>query len=533
MKNIKAILLIIASCLFSCDDYLEEELTGGITADGIYSTPEGIHFGLNATYAAFTSLMGNDNGGDSRENGWTLLTLGTDTYTNGSDGGNKSFNRYDTDLNASAGILQAAWEELYVGINTANTVINRAPEIIEDAGELNQILAEARFLRGYYYFWLVRHWGAVHYSADETTGVESEANRTPVPEMYSRILEDMEFAEQTLPAVQNDQGRPTSWAAKMALAEIHLTQGNYDQAAQLSEEVINSGAFSLVRPVEDLWNLDTNENNSELIFSFQYADDPNFDGSGNPAHLFFLMEYDKLDGMKRDIANGRPWKRFKPTDYLLNLYDMEDERYDASFTSVYFSNNPDTAPPGVMEGDTVVWLPRTPLSQAEKDTRPFSSQIYNQDELTERIFPTSRKWEQPNRASVNQPEGSRDFIVYRLAEAYLIASEANALKSAPDQTKALQYLNEVRMRAYNVDNVAALPPIAAVDLDVILEERAKEFAAEGKRWFDLVRTGKLVERVQMHNAGGAPNIQDYHALRPIPLTQIDRSSNDYPQNPGY
>ncbi len=533
MKKIKATLLIIVIGFFSCEDYLEEELTGGITADGIYSTPEGIYFGLNATYAAFTSLIGNDDGGASREAGWTLLTLGTDTYTNGSDGGNKSFNRYDTDLNASAGILQAAWEDLYIGINTANTVISRAPAIIEESSELNQIIAQARFLRGYYYFWLVRHWGAVHYSDQETTGIESEANRTPVSEIYARILEDMEFAEQTLPDTQSDRGRPTSWAAKMALAEIHLTNGNYDLAAQFAEDVINNGPHSLVRPVADLWNLETNETNGEVIFSFQYADDPNFDASGNPAHLFFLMEYDKLDGMKRDTENGRPWKRFKPTDYLLNLYDQEDERYDASFTTVFFSNNPDTAPPGVMVGDTAVWLPKAPLSQLEKDTRPFGNQIFNQDEYTERIFPGAKKWVQPNRASLNQPEGSRDFIIYRLAEAYLIAAEANALKASPDQTKALQFLNEVRLRAYNVDNITDLPTIASVDLDIILEERAKEFASEGKRWFDLVRTGKLVEQVRLHNAGGAPNIQDFHALRPIPLTQIDRATNDYPQNPGY
>lgn len=529
MKKINLMLLTAILGFLSCDDYLEEELTGGVTADGIYNTPEGIDFGLNATYNAFPRLVGNDN---NREDGWTLMTLGTDTYTNGSDGRFKFFNNYNSDLNADVNILFEAWESLYVGINTANTVIARAPEVLEGA-ELDQVLAQARFLRGYYYFWLVRQWGAVHYSDEETIGVESEANRTPVPEIYARIVEDMEYAAGILPGSQDQRGRVTSWAAKMGLAEVHLTQGNYDLAAQFAEDVINNGPFALVRPVEDLWNLATNENNSELIFSFQFADDLMFDAEGNPAHLFFLMEYDRQDGMRRDIANGRPWKRFKPTNYLLELYDLEDERYDASFTSVYFANNPDTAPEGVMVGDTAVWMPRVPLTQAEKDTRPFSNQIYNRDELTERIFPSSRKWEQPNRAEVNQPEGSRDFIVYRLAEAYLIAAEANALKASPDQTKALQFLNEVRLRAYNVDNVADLPPIATVDLDVILEERAKEFAAEGKRWFDLVRTGKLVERVRLHNPVGAPNIQDFHTLRPIPLNQIDRSSNEYPQNPGY
>ena len=529
MKIVKAIVLIIALGFFSCEAFLEEELTGGVTADGVYDTPEGINFGLNATYAAYTQLMGNAN---NREDGWSLTTLGTDMFQNGSDGGNKMYNRYDADLNPSQGSLKSAWDDLYIGINTANAVISRAPAIISDTEELNNILGQARFLRGFYYFWLIRQWGAVHFSDQETIGVETEANRTPVADIYQRIIEDMEFAEQNLPGTQDDRGRITSWAAKMALAEVYLTNKNYDRAAQYAEDVINNGPHSLVRPYADLWQLD-NEDNAEVIYSVQYTENPLFDASGNPAHLFFLMEYDRLDGMQRSIEFGRPFKRFKPTNYLLELFDLEDERYDATFRSVYTANNERSLPDGVNLGDTAIFLPRVAFTQDEKDARPYGNQIFNRDELTERIFPSVKKWEQPNRLDLNQDSGSRDFIVYRLADAYLIAAEANALKDAPDQGKALQFLNEIRMRGYNVDNVADLPMIAAVDIDIILEERAKEFVAEGKRWFDLVRTGKLVERVKQHNPGGAPNIQDFHVLRPIPLAQIDRTSNEYPQNTGY
>ncbi|MEO0472496.1 MAG: RagB/SusD family nutrient uptake outer membrane protein [Bacteroidota bacterium] len=529
MKIFKAILLIAVLSLFSCEKFLDEELTGGVTADGVYNSPQGINFALNATYEAFTRLMGNSN---NREDGWSLTTLGTDTYVNGSDGGNKAFNRYDADLRASSGILNSAWSDMYRGINTANAVIGRAPDVIQNTDELNNILGQAHFLRGYYYYWLVRQWGDVHYTDVETQGVEIEANRTPVEEVYARIIKDMEFAAENLPGFQGDRGRITSWAAKTALAEIHLTNKNYDEAAQYAEDVINNGPFDLVRPFADLWKLD-NEDNEEVIYAVQFTEDPLFDASGNPAHLFFLMEYDRLDGMKRSLEFGRPFKRFKPTNYLLQLYDLEDERYDATFRSVYTANNESSLAAGVNLGDTAVYLPRVPLTQEQKDARPYGDQVFNIDEYTERIFPTNKKWEQPNRADVQDAAGGRDFVVYRYADVLLIASEANALKSSPNQTKALQYYNEVRLRAYDVDDVTSLPAVTSVDLDLILEERAKEFAGEGKRWFDLVRVGKLAERVRLHNDGGAPNIQDFHHLRPIPLNQIDRTANEFPQNPGY
>ncbi|MEA1787094.1 RagB/SusD family nutrient uptake outer membrane protein [Arenibacter sp. GZD96] len=529
----KIILIVIGISLFaSCaGDAIDENLTGDLTVDGVFTTEEGINLALNGTYSAFTSFIGSSTSGN-RETGWTLIAMGTDTYTNGADGNFKFFNTYNSDLAASTVIVQEPWDVFYRGINGANTVIGRAPEVITDPAKLQNILGQAHFLRGLYYYYLVRVWGAVHYTDQETVGAETEATRTPVPEIYTKIIEDMEFAAQNLPPSQGDFGRATSWAAKAALADIHLTRKNYDLAAQYSEDIINNGPFNLVRPVEDLWNLD-NENNSEVILSAQFSDILEFDNGGNPAHMYFLMEYDNRPGMVRDVTNGRPWKRFKPTDYLINLYDLEDKRYDATFKTVWFSNNPNSAPPGMQPGDTAIWLPRVPLSQAEKDSRPHGVNIFNPDEYTERVYPATKKWIQPNRIAVNNESGSRDFIHWRLAEIYLIAAEANALKPAPDQNKALQFLNEVRMRAYDVNNVGALPPITSVTLDIILEERAKELAQEGKRWFDLVRTEKLVERVRLHNPQGAPNIQDFHMLRPIPLSQIDRTTSAFPQNPGY
>lgn len=529
MKKISLILIALVA-FSSCSDILEEELTGDLTADGVFTDEVGIDFALNGAYSTLSTFIGNN---ENREAAWTIITMGTDTYANGADGGNKQFNSYNSDLNASSDMIRRPWNVFYRGINAANGVIGRAPDALAEKPEkLASVIAEARFLRGYYYFWLAKIYGAVHYTDIETIGAETEASRMPLDQLYPLIIADLDFAAQNLPTAQDEFGRATSWAAKATLADIYLRLGNYDLAATLSEDIINNGGFDLVKPVADLWSL-TNEENSEVIWSTQFSDDLELDNGGNPAHLFFLMEYDKLPGMKRSVENGRPWKRFRPTSYLLELYDMEDERYEASFTSAWYSNNPASAPAGVMPGDTAVYLPRVAFTELEKDAKPYGASIYNRDELTEKIFPASKKWVQPNRVSTNEPAAGRDFIAYRLAEIYLFAAEANALKSSPDQTKALTYLNEVRMRAYGVTDIGTLPVIAAVDIDIVLEERAKELAQEGKRWFDLVRTGKLVERVQMHNPGGAMNIQEFHTLRPIPLDQIDRTSTDFAQNPGY
>lgn len=532
MKNI-SLLVIISVSLFSCSDFLEEELTGTLTTEGVFITRQGIDLALNGAYQPFAGLISADGPDAGHETGWAMLSHGTDTYMSASDSRYKNLNRYDTELNAASPIFRNFWDECYRGINATNAVIGRADEVVNDQGELANILGQAHYLRAFYYYNLVRFYGDLPYTDEETTAPQTEATRIPVAQVYEKILADLGFAEANLPNTQSDFGRPTLWAAKTFLADVYLTLKNYDQAATYSEDVINNGPHSLVRPYSDLWK-EENDNNSEVIWSIQFTADPTNNNGGNPAHMIFVMEYDKLDGMVRDIENGRPWKRHRPTEYLISLYEEDDKRFDDTFNSVYFCNNESSLPPGTVVGDTCIWLTRYPISQVEKDARPFGAQIYNAEDRTEKIYHTNKKWiEFKNKPSRNFSSGAKDFIIFRLAEVYLIASEANALKSAPDQTKALQFLNEVRMRGFQVDDLNDLPAIANVDIDVILEERAKELCGEGHRWFDLVRTGKLVERVKLYNPEGGPNIEEKHTLRPIPTTQIDRTTTDFPQNPGY
>jgi starch-binding outer membrane protein, SusD/RagB family len=144
------------------------------------------------------------------------------------------------------------------------------------------------------------------------------------------------------------------------------------------------------------------------------------------------------------------------------------------------------------------------------------------------------KHDDPNRPNANEDQSARDVFLIRLAEMYLIVAEAQYKLN--NNAGAAEYLNKVRERAALPGKKASLVVAPeAITLDFILDERAREFAGEQMRWFDLKRTGKLVERVKKYNPDAAAHIQPYHVLRPIPQAQIDAvtNKNEFIQNQGY
>ncbi|HWW42146.1 RagB/SusD family nutrient uptake outer membrane protein, partial [Pedobacter sp.] len=144
------------------------------------------------------------------------------------------------------------------------------------------------------------------------------------------------------------------------------------------------------------------------------------------------------------------------------------------------------------------------------------------------------KYLDPNRLTVNE-NSHRPIMVFRLAETYLVAAEA-AFKLGQNEAAAA-YLNTLRTRAAAPGKQAQMQVTASdINIDFILDERSRELFAENVRWFDLVRTGKLLERVRKYDDFEAKNnIKDFHVLRPIPLSQINAVTvgTPYPQNPGW
>ncbi len=594
-KSILFTLVLIGLSTQSCKNFLDEELVAGVSAGGYYTTAAGLEDAVDATYSFLRSIY-------SDERAYMLSIFGTDTHTNGADGGWKSFNYYDNNLNSGAGILLEQWTFLYQGINQANAVLNRSAAVTDMTEEVKLLrFAEVRFLRAFYYFYLVQTWGDVHFSLDETTGAQVTANKTSQATIYADgIIPDLEFAIANLPLTQSNYGRATKAAAQFLLSKAYLTRGylpfgsanDFVNAEILMTNVIADYGFALVPSYKDLWDQDK-QLNSEVIWAVQYSTDLILNGGdtgvGNRGHLYFGMEYDIQPGMIRDIANGRPFKRFRPTDYMIGVWAttrVNDRRYDETYKHVWYSNDNRTSGNGIPlwkqihvdkgakkangslvtaadigkrrfeVGDTALfipgpgqdakWLadeklkvrytvitktkasyPASTLPTSDPNYYPSDPYVYN-----ERLFPTIAKFFDPRRPTIQWERGSRDWFVMRLADALLLRAEArfqqNKLQLAADD------INVVRTRAAKPGKIADMQITSAdVTLDFILKERALELDAEQLRWFDLARTGKLIDYVKLYNPLGAINIQPYHVHRPIPQAQIDRTQGGYPQNCGY
>jgi len=562
----KSIILLAALLIFStqsCDNFLEETLVSDVSASSYYTTAAGLEDAVDAAYHRLKWIHSN-------ERAHSVTIFGTDTYTNGADGGHKSFNFYDNGLNSASSQTREMWEHLYKGINQCNAVLNRSEAITDmDPALLEIRRAEVRFLRAYYYFILVQQWGDVHLTLEETEGAEVEANKTPESEIYNQaIIPDLQFAIATLPDAQNDYGRAAKPAAEFMLGKALLTRGwksfgsaaDFTAAEQLFTSVIENYNFSLQPTMTELWDQD-NDVNSEIIFAVQYSTDLILNGTeGNRSHLYFLMEYDIRPGMIRDIENGRPFKRFRLTDYMLDVWGQVrdiDSRYDLTYKHAWISNNPLSIPTWSQEsvdagatnadgspavagqpryevGDTALYIPgpgKDAIWTAQKKLQTRYT-VYTRDQYDERVFAHTAKFIDPRRPSIQWERGSRDWFIARLADAYV--SRAEARFKLGDNPGAADDLNVVRARAAWPGKEADMMIAAGdVTLDFILEERAREFDAEQCRWYDLTRTNTLVDRVRLYNPDGAASIQDHHVHRPIPQTQIDRTLGGYPQNCGY
>lgn len=580
---------------FSCEDFLEEKQVSNISYE-FYNSEQGIESLIWAAYAPLRTFAG-------QEEGLRLSQMGTDIHASTGVAVGNEFQLYSGQLastNANIGIL---WTNFYKGINSCNIAINRVPRItgtqaLRTPEGKNRRTGEVRFLRAYYYFMLVQTYGRIPLLLDENTQVLDDLKRAPVADVYNAIIADLTFAAANLPLTQNDYARPVRAAAEHLLAKVYLTRGSavtdqrgqkptdMDSAAVYAERVIKAKGALL--PNFDDARRPTNEKNNEVLFAVQFTTNVLANGSslnnggGNQAHMFYVAQYDNISGggVTRDVANGRPFVRLRPTDYLYDLFDRKiDSRFYKAYKTTFFCNTTNasliakwtaaSAPrpdlvgkPKFAVGDTAIFFS---MDKSVPDARIAARKYvwFPRNKFTERFFPHYQYHLDPTRLGVNEAQGFYDFKLFWLSESYLIAAESHGRKG--DYQKAADYINVVRRRAaykegepkttnfYLTDggSVANLTRGTEKDMEIsvstinsadklrdfILDERAREFGGDYERWYDLARTETFYDRIRKYNPAAATNVKPFHKLRPIPQSHIDRLANAGPQteeqNEGY
>ncbi|WP_375435038.1 RagB/SusD family nutrient uptake outer membrane protein, partial [uncultured Hymenobacter sp.] len=284
MKTLKYSKSIVAAVLLSlastaCKDLLEEEVVSQVGSEYI-TTPAGFEAGVRAVYSSLRDFYG-------RENGMNLTVFGTDTYTFGSDGTYKYMNQYTTQLDSRTQPIIDVWNAFYVGINTANAVIDQAPNVtgLDEAVKKRRV-AEVKVLRAHHYFVLVQQYGDIPLVLQQSTKANKEATRTPVKDVYAAIVQDLESALPDLTATTTEYGRVTKGACEHLLARVYLTKAtsvasasdDYTKAATYAQNVIKNYTYRLLPDYASVFQQGAGEINDEVIFATQYTADPTTNG---------------------------------------------------------------------------------------------------------------------------------------------------------------------------------------------------------------------------------------------------------------
>ncbi|MEM9325424.1 MAG: RagB/SusD family nutrient uptake outer membrane protein [Bacteroidota bacterium] len=419
----------------------------------------------------------------------------------------------DFNMDSNNGMITAFWPRAYQIIGAANAAIAGAEQVGEPAGQINELIAESRFIRAFAYYHLVRVFGDIPYidfAIDDPESV-SAIGKTPESEVYTNIIADLEFAKTNLPDEQDGlRTRPTKGTAAAYLSSVHMTLSNWQDAYNEAKYVIdNSGTFGyrLMDDFATLWDATQHDGLAEHIFAVDFAG--NLSGPNNQ-NTDWMAPITGIRSVTLPNVNAG-WSVSVPAFSVYDTWDARDYRRRASMIDSAF-----------VDGE---WSGYELFAPNHGSPRPHIGKYFRN----------------PGTHRGDGGRSDNNYVAFRYAEVLLIAAEAlNELGGS--EGELLGYLNEIRARARNWNGAMTdFPADVAAGLsqgemrDLIMEERRLELAFEFKRWYDIKRRDMGVEVFNGPNSlEPHPTFdptRDYYF--PIPQDEIDRNENLLPQNPGY
>jgi hypothetical protein len=554
----KKILLAAAFLTFGisgCEDFIKEENRTDVLADDLYKTNSGFESLVNASYSGLRTIYSTP---------W-MFCSGTDMYVDGRNASPAVGLTTYKDLEAGEVAVQTFYQRCYAAIQVCNTALHYV-DITEQVSTTQERKGELTFLRAYYYFLLAQSFGGVPLVTDRYLNGEQPAfERNAEEEVYAFIIGEMNEAL-SLAADAPTFGRVSKRAIRHYLAKVHLTRGYLDfaatddftKAATFADEAINSYNLSSIS-FNDLF-APGKEKNNEVLFSIQFAPTSIQTTSGGSIQASHFGPY---HGGPNTLA---PWRSYSliPTSYVYSLFTQQDKRWEGTFMNVLYAsyydyyNKPDKSavkvaryfPQAWEVGNVSTWVAADPANRSGavivpytiKSTDPLINTWEQPAQYLDNSTPAVRKFDDPKAVIPTGAPGdvsTRDFYLARLGETFLIAAEAYLQLN--NKANAMTRVNAVRARAEKTPGSLQFTDPNAITIDTILDERALELVGEFHRWFDLKRTGKLVERVMKYNKDVRGNANAFvgtdgqlKILRPIPQQALQLNENkDFPQNPGY
>lgn len=491
----------IATCLFcflvgtinlACKKLISiDKPINTITTEGIFSQDATANAAMAGVYSSMINGTNGDRAYDSHIKVFSaglstcLAALSSDEL-HVSSYLSSTLNYYGTNqltaLNAQASV--PLWTSAYDVIYKANSVIegiaaSKAPALHDDVRK--RLTGEAKFIRAFSYFYLCNFFGDVPMVLTVDFNQTARLPKMPKAKVYQQIIADLKDAEALLlPDYSTENVErviPNKWAATLLLARVYLYTGDYTNAATSASTVINNPAFILEPALKDVFSTTSRE----VIWQLKQTAEDGTLRNATPEGTNFLPY--------QDVHHGRI--PYTVTSQFMAAYEAGDQRKLVWLDSTDYVNDPNSPP-------AISYYPFK-----------YITGIYNADS--------------------GQPQ-PQYYVVFRLAEAYLIRAEAAAHGAGGGLSTAIKDLNSIRDRADLNDLNDNLNQQEVIN--AVARERRIEFFAEwGHRWFDLKRTGQASTVLPLISAK-QPWLGDYQLLYPIPTAEIT-ADRFLLQNPGY